>query len=52
MMNGLLVVGTEEVELLFEMRGRICDYVPPDVQRSGQINTRGEQGRASEQRET
>ena len=46
------LLNTEEVELLFEMRGRIPDYVPPHVQGSGQINALGEQGRATEQRET
>lgn len=38
MMKGLLVVETEEIEFLFEVHGKIPDYVPPNIERSGRID--------------
>jgi hypothetical protein len=46
MMRGMLVVETDDIEFLFEVHGKMPDYLPPKIERSGMIDVSKPEGAA------
>ncbi|KAK8858256.1 hypothetical protein M9Y10_013357 [Tritrichomonas musculus] len=44
MMKGVLIVESEELQLVFEVHGRMPKYVPPKTRKSGKIDTSTPEG--------